>query len=338
MFSVRSVLRDPAGLWPNLAALAYVLAGYAGGWWALFQQSLPLYAAGVLLLAHAMAIAAYLMHDCGHNAIFMDTAHNTRLGRWLNVICGSNYGSYEDMRYKHMRHHVDNCEPVSFDYRGWLQRHPLVLRLVRALEWACIPAVELLMHGMQIAAPFIGEHKRAQRARVLRVAALRWPLFALVLWLSPLAALGYVLAYLLFLSFLRFFDNFQHSYEIFYRLEDPAFRPPHKGDRDYEESHTYSNLVSARWPWLNLLALNFPYHNAHHVRPTLGWHRLPALHAELYRDGCPQRIRFWPQLVCFHRHRVARVLSQEYGAEDVIAQLRERKAVGVNALSLLVAF
>ncbi len=48
MFSVRSVLRDPAGLWPNLAALAYVLAGYAGGWWALFQQSLPLYAAGVL--------------------------------------------------------------------------------------------------------------------------------------------------------------------------------------------------------------------------------------------------------------------------------------------------
>jgi acyl-lipid omega-6 desaturase (Delta-12 desaturase) len=338
MSSLRSLLRDPDGLAPNLLALSYIASGYIGGWWALLQGSTPLFIAGVLALAHSMSIAAYLMHDCGHNAIFHDTALNTSLGRWLNLICGSNYGSYEEMRYKHMRHHVDNCEPLSFDYRAWLKQRPLLLRAINALEWAYIPAVELLMHGMQIAAPFTQQGQQEQRSRVIRVLLARASLFALVLWFAPLAAAGYVLAYLLFLTFLRFFDNFQHDYEIFYQLHDPGFRPPRKGDRRYEETHTYSNLISARWPWLNLLALNFPYHNAHHTRPTLGWHKLPRLHAELYGENCPQQLSFWPQLVSFHRHRVARVLSEHYGEQDVVQELRDGKAVGVNALSLLVAF
>jgi fatty acid desaturase len=321
-----------------LIAVAYILLACCGGWWALFQDGPWWFALGVLALAHGMTIAGYLMHDCGHNSIFRNTEYNSRLGRWLNAICGSNYGTYEDMRYKHMRHHVDNCEPVTFDYRSWLKRHPMLHRLVNALEWAYVPAVELIMHAMQILAPFLYEDQRDQRGRVLRVAAVRWSLFGLILWFAPLAAIGYVLAYLLFLTFLRFMDNFQHNYEIFYRLTDPGFVPPRKGDQQYEETHTYSNLLSARWPWLNLLALNFSYHNAHHARPTLSWHRLPAFHRERYPDHCPQQLGFRVQLVSFHRHRVARVLSEEYGEGDTIAQLRARQAVGVNALSFLTAF
>lgn len=338
MSSVRSLLRDPSSLWPNVAAVTYILLGYFAGWWALFQESYFLFAVGVLGIAHGMTIAAYLMHDCGHNSIFKSTEHNSRLGRWLNVICGSNYGTYEDMRYKHMRHHVDNCEPVAFDYRSWLKRHPVIHQVVNALEWAYIPAVELIMHGMQILAPFIYEDKRDQRGRVIRVTFIRFSLFALIAWLSPMAAIGYMLAYVLFITFLRFMDNFQHSYEIFYRLSDPTFVPPLKGNTEYEQSHTYSNLLSHRWPWLNLVALNFSYHNAHHAKPTLSWHRLPELHASLYPEHCPQQLTFWPQLVSFHRHRVSRVLSEHYGEDDVVIQLRKREAVGVNALSFLTAF
>ncbi|MFU8813996.1 MAG: fatty acid desaturase family protein [Pseudomonadales bacterium] len=338
MSKLRTLLRDPTSLWPNTIAMGYILLAYGGGWWALFQDSIWLFALGVVALAHGMTIAGYLMHDCGHNSIFKTNEHNAWLGRWLNVICGTNYGTYEDMRYKHMRHHVDNCEPVTFDYRAWLQRRPRVHQLVNALEWAYIPAVELIMHGMQIAAPFVYEDKRSLRVRVVRVAAIRFSLFALILWFAPLAALGYVLAYLLMLTLLRFLDNFQHNYEIFYRLNDPHFVPPRKGDGRYEETHTYSNLLSARWPWLNLLALNFPYHNAHHARPTMSWHRLPAFHRERYPDGCGQQLKLRDQLISFHRHRVARVLSEHYGEADVIDQLRRREAVGVNALSFLTAF
>jgi fatty acid desaturase len=336
--SARALFRDPDGLWPNTLAIGYILLAYFGGWWALFQGSVGWFLAGVLAIAHGMSIAGYLMHDCGHNSVFRETEHNTRLGRWLNVICGTPYGTYEDMRYKHMRHHVDNCEPVTFDYRSWLKRHPVIHRIVEALEWAYIPAVELLMHGMQLIAPFAYEEKKTQRTRVLSIIAIRLSLFAIILWLSPPAALGYVIAYLLFITFLRFMDNFQHSYEIFYQLNDPAFVPPLKGNREYEETHTYSNLLSARWPLLNLLALNFSYHNAHHTKPTLGWYKLPALHDQLYHGQCPQQLGFWPQLLSFHRHRVARVQSEHYGSDDVISELRDRKAVGVNALSFLVAF
>lgn len=334
----QTLLRDPEGLWPNLMAVSYILIAYVGGWLALFQETPWLFVPGVLALAHGMTIAAYLMHDCGHNAIFVATRYNTLLGKCLNFICGSNYGTYEDMRYKHMRHHVDNCEPLIFDYRSWLKRHPLLHRIVNGLEWAYIPAVELIMHGMQLCAPFVYDSMRDQRGRVIRITALRLALFGLIAWYSPVALVGYFIAYLLFITILRFMDNFQHNYEIYYQLTDPGFVPPYKGNPSYEEAHTYSNLLSHRWPWLNLLVLNFCYHNAHHLKPTLGWYRLPALHNDMYPHGCPQTFGLWPQVVCFHKHRVARVLSEEYGDHDVVTDINKSKAVGVNALSFLTAF
>lgn len=333
----KNIWRDE-GMVPNTLALGYVVLTYFGGWALLFVGtwwSLPL---GVLAVAHGMTIAAYLLHDCGHNALCKKVEHNTRIGRWLNVITGSHYGTYEDIRYKHMRHHVDNCEPVAFDYRAWLLKRPLLHKVVRGLEWCYIPAVELIMHGMLIAAPFVYESKKAQRGRVLRVALVRFALFALIAWFAPLAALGYVVAYCVFLTFLRFMDAFQHNYEIFYTLDTPDAKPPYKGNRDYEELNTYSNLISSRWPWLNLLALNFSYHNAHHTKPTMAWYRLPAFHRELYGDQCQQQLSIWGQVKSFHIHRVDRVLAEEYGSADVRETVRDGKAVGVNALSFLTAF
>ena len=89
---------------------------------------------------------------------------------------------------------------------------------------------------------------------------------------------------------------------------------------------------------LNLLALNFPYHNAHHHKPTLGWYKLPALHRQLYQGECPQQLGFRPQLVAFHRHRMDRVRSERYGEHSVVDQLESGQAVGVNGLSFLIAF
>tara|TARA_R110001583_G_scaffold167507_1_gene320342 strand:+ start:1787 stop:2803 length:1017 start_codon:yes stop_codon:yes gene_type:complete len=338
MVSMKSLLRDPDGLWPTIAAISYIAVTYVGGWIALFQESIFFFILGTLALAHSMTIAAYLMHDCGHNCIFKKTEYNTLLGRMLNAICGSNYGTYEDMRYKHMRHHIDNCEPLIFDYRAWLNRNPRIEKVINALEWAYIPAVEFLMHGMQVIAPFVYDDKRDQRTRVIIITAVRVSLFTAVLWFSPLAALGYFLAYTLFLTILRFMDNFQHSYEIFYLLNNPDFMPPQKGNRQYEEENTYSNLLSHKMPWLNLLVLNFCYHNAHHEKPTLGWYKLPSLHKDMYQGNCPQELTFWPQLVSFHKHRIGRIQAEEYGEGNVATQLKNREAVGVNALSFLTAF
>ncbi len=338
MQTLRSLLRYPDGLWPNALAIIYILLTYVGGWVALFQESFWFFVLGIISVAHGMTIAGFLMHDCGHNAIFRSKEKNTSLGKILNFICGSNYGTFEDMRYKHMRHHVDNCEPLIFDYRTWLKKHPLIHRTVNILEWLYIPAVELIMHGMQLIAPFVYDSMREQRSRVVKVIAVRLLLLAVIAWYSPVALTGYVLAYLLFMTILRFMDNFQHNYEIYYQLSDADFKPPKKGDFEYEMANTYSNLLSHRWPWLNLLVLNFCYHNAHHVNPTLAWYKLPELHKKMYPESCPQTFSFWAQLKCFHKYRVARVLSEEYGDHDVVADINENKAVGANALSFLTAF
>mgnify|MGYP000449935132 CR=1 FL=1 len=40
--------------------------------------------AATLLLAHAMVIAAYLIHECAHNLVFSRARHNAALGRAMS--------------------------------------------------------------------------------------------------------------------------------------------------------------------------------------------------------------------------------------------------------------
>ncbi len=84
-------------------------------------------------------------------------------------------------------------------------------------------------------------------------------------------------------------------------------------DRRYEQASTFTNVVGTDSTVLNLLWLNFGYHNAHHERPTVAWHRLPAYHRELYGEHCAQVVTVRELLGSFHRNRVRRVLAPDYG-------------------------
>ncbi len=331
-------LRDPEGAHYTVLVLLYIAVMYTGGWLGIFQANPAVNVLGVLALTHSMLISAYLLHDCGHNAVFASTKGNAYLGRVLNWIVGSSYGRYEDIRYKHMRHHVDNYDPVSWDYRRFLQRHPLLNKVVKAAEWAYIPAVEIMMHTMLVIAPWCIESKRAQRSRVLTVVLVRGAVLLAVLMISPVAFILYVLCQLLLLTALRFTDCYQHNYEVIFNLDEEGTTFPHKGDAEYEFRNTYSNLLSNRYPMVNLLVLNFCYHNAHHVKPTLGWYRLPELHKTLYPKVETQTLGFRQQVRSFHRHRLARIQAEDYGADEVKQSLQEGRAVGVDALSFLTAF
>ena len=336
--SVLTLLKDPAGLKYNALAIAYIAATYLFGWYGLFSDQLSLNILATIALAHSMIIAAYLLHDCGHNAIFKSAQHNAYLGYALNWITGSCYGRYEDIRYKHMRHHVDNCDPVSFDYRTFLRKHPMLERVVFGLEWAYIPAVELIMHAMLVLAPWFIPSKSNQKARVARIVAIRGTLLLAVAFLSIKALLLYALAQVILLTVLRFMDCYQHNYGVVFNLDDPEATFPHRGDAQFEQGTTYSNLVSRRWPWLNLLVLNFCYHNAHHAKPVLGWYRLPTLLRELGETLAPQTLGFWDQAKCFHRYRLQRIYAEDYGNDEVKTSVEAGKAVGVDALSFLTAF
>jgi fatty acid desaturase len=331
--------KDSAGAACHGLALLYVAAGYALGLVALIDGGLLAWIGGVLWLGHAMTIAAYLLHECGHNTIFASNANNARLGALLTWLTGSCYGTYEDIRVKHFRHHVDSADVMWFESRRWFNSHPLSARLVQVLEWFYIPAHDLVMHFIMVFGSYIIPARRPQRLRNTVVIVVRGSLFAALAWSFPWAALGYVVAYLLMMTILRFMDALQHDYGgIPVLFEDVVM--PHRGDRTYEQAHTFSNPLSLRFAWLNLLVLNFGYHNAHHARPLTPWFRLPALHRELFGDSDERVILFWPSWTSFHRFRVARVVGESTSEEgEAYLRLARTGAVsGGNAVSFLTSF
>lgn len=329
------ILRYRDGFLPNLLATGYSVGGYLLGLFLITRDSAPALVLGTLLLAHAMIIAAYYFHECAHNTVFASNAANARLGNVLIWICGGIYCRYEELRRKHFRHHVDRADVVAYDYRPVLARHPRLVALIRALEWAYIPALDIYHHVMVLVVPFTMETRRQDRLRVLTVLAVRMALFALLGWYAPLALPCYFVAWMLMLTVLRFMDAFQHSYEVAENLELPRVPLPVHRDYAFEVRNTFTNLHSARFPVLNLLTLNFGYHNAHHEKPAEPWYRLPAIHAGHFGPGCPQNIPFREQIAAYHRHRLQRVLEADPPDSDV---LREHSAhfVGADGVSFLV--
>ena len=84
-----------------------------------------------------------------------------------------------------------------------------------------------------------------------------------------------------------------------------------------------------------MLLLNFSYHNAHHEKPGTPWYRLPSLHLELYGDVSENIIPMSRLLSGFHKYRVKRILSDDYG--KVTSGLQKADgfygAVGVSFLT-----
>jgi hypothetical protein len=141
------------------------------------------------------------------------------------------------------------------------------------------------------------------------------------------------------LTALRFADAFQHTYDVFLESEialtDGKVKDGKLRDRAYEQANTFSNLVSIQFPWLNLLLLNFPYHNAHHEKPILPWHELPALHKKMFGDSVVLPVIPMSKLLsAYHRHRVTRLQSDNYG---ILSNESANAFIGAAGVSFLTA-
>ena len=331
------LFRHAGGVWVNLLTISYTFLGWLLGIWMLTLPQPALNVAGVLVTAHALVISAYLIHECVHQTLFATPLANDRLGKLCGWVNGACVAHYVGLKKKHLRHHADRLDVVTFDYRAALNSRPLwVRKVVLALEWAYVPVIELLMRGMVIAAPFYDGTMR-ERARVVVLLALRAAFFASLAFVSIKALLLYAVAYLLFLHVLRFMDAYQHTYDVFpSRSLEPAPPDPRR-TRRYEYENTYSNLIAVRWPWLNLLTLNFAYHNAHHARSGEPWYRLPALHSALYGENDPQVLPCRDLIAGYHRNRVTRVLAADYGSVGSGGSRASQfiGAVGVSFLTVI---
>ncbi len=336
---------EPQGLLYHGGALLYALVAYGLGFAGLFSSLWWVNLLAVLALAHGMIIAAYLIHECGHNTIFRRNEYNARLGRFLNWITGSCYGTFEDIRYKHFRHHLDNDDAVWWEYEPFFRRHRNIYRLTKLLEWFYIPAHELIMHFITTFTSFIIPQRRDQRLRNVVVIMIRGSIFFVLLWFYPKVAIGYMLAYIIMLHVLRLADSTHHDYGPNPSLfqENP---PSRFGGRATEQEHTFSCPISLRFIPLNWLVLNFGYHNAHHARPTVPWYRLPEFDRKTFGEPADRFIPFSAQLKMYHRYRVCRVLHEggplddELGVmgADYLRACQQARNYGGNAVSFLTSF
>ncbi|HQT62906.1 MAG TPA: fatty acid desaturase [Acidocella sp.] len=317
--------------------VAYAGIGYALGVLLLTLPGIVWNGLGVLLLSHTLIVSAYIIHECTHGTIFAKSVDNDRLGEtmgWLNGACLAPYAGLKD---KHLRHHADRLDVVTFDYRAVLKSGPAWFRnAVLALEWAYIPAVEFLMRGMVIYTQCT-EGDRLQRRRVLLVLASRVFLFMLLALVSLKAVVLYAVAYILFIHVLRFQDAFQHTFDVFATRTKAPVPLELRRDRTYEHTNTYSDVISYGHPWANLLLLNFSYHNAHHAKPAAPWYQLPKLHEQLYANDMTQVLPCSSLFKSYHKYRVSRVLADDYG---VVAPDGRRAdgflgAVGVSFLTAI---
>ncbi len=337
MTALAKHFRYADGVWPNVAALSLTLLGWPLGILLMTTEAWPLVAAGFLLTSIALIWSAYFIHEFAHLAIFKSPEANRRWGTLMTWLNGSCIARFDDLRKKHMRHHVERADVITFDSQGFLRRSPAIFRnAVLALEWLYFPAVEFLMRGFVIARAW--KRGGTSRRRLVTILAVRIAAFALLGWVSPLALGLYFVAYLLMVTVLRFADCFQHTYEA-YPIDDDTPMPPELiRDKEYEQANTFTNVVGLDNFWGNLVWLNFGFHNAHHERPIVPWHRLPALHRELYGDAYAQVVTVPELLKAFHVHRVRRVLSPDYGA--VLPADQPRRAdgfVGAVGVSFLTA-
>ena len=325
---------------PNLLAFSFAIFGYGIGIWMLFSSNGWVNTAGVLLTAQSLIISAYLLHEFSHWSIFKKPAINRRWGILMSWINGSCYSTFEEIRSKHMHHHVDRADVLTFNVQHLMRDMPSVARnTIKALEWAYIPALEILMHFLVIILPFTKQEWQHKRLRLMMILLVRLPLLVLMAVVSLKAWLLYLLAYGIMLTALRFADAFQHTYDVF--LESKLAQSSGKmtdgkvRDRAYEQANTFSNLTSLQYPWLNLIFLNFPYHNAHHEKPIMQWFQLPQLHAELFGES--KLLPIVPMsklLTAYHRHRVTRLQSDDYG---VLTNTTANAFIGAAGVSFLTA-
>ena len=335
-----SAFKTPQSVLPNLIAFSFAIFGYGLGVSLLFVDYWPINLLGVLLTGQSLVISAYLLHEFTHWSIFKTPKANRNWGVLMSWITGSCYSTFEEIRSKHMRHHIDRADVLTFNVQHLMRDLPAFTRnTIKILEWFYIPALEILMHFLVIILPFVRPQWHYKRARLLAVFSLRSSMFALMAFVSLKAWLLYLLAYLIMITTLRFADAFQHTYDVFLeqdlamtsgKIKDGKLR-----DRNYEQLNTYSNLASLQHPWFNLFFLNFPYHNAHHEKPIAPWFSLPKLHADLFGDmQTLPVISMHKLLLAYHRHRVKRLINDDYG---IVSNQSADGFVGAAGVSFLTA-
>lgn len=315
----------------NAIVIIYTFSAYISGVSLILTSNLFFNAIGVLLLTHSLVYSAYLTHEFMHGTIFKSRHWNSVFGNimlWLNGGC---YNRLQALTLQHIAHHIDRVDVFTFEPISKLQQLPILVRkIILSLEYVYFPVMGFWSRWHSAFSPFWNSEKSDEKNRVVCVLLIRAAIFSLLGILSLKALILYFIAYIGMITVLRWADAFQHTYEGF----PPGIELP-KRDRVHEETHTYSTVVSRKYPWLNVLLLNFGYHNAHHTLMKCPWYCLPELNREIEKSSNIRYVSLKQQLVHYHRFRLTRFILGQGEAKDENQNPTFDKFYGAHDVSFL---
>jgi fatty acid desaturase len=202
---------------------------------------------------------------------------------------------------------------------------------ILGLEWLYFPAISFLLQWRSLTAPFWHPNYAKDRWRVTIIFLIRSALFTLLGIISLKALFLYFLSYIGMITVLRWMDAFQHTYEVF-----PVGTPLPERDRTHEQANTFSTLLSLRHRWINLLLLNFGYHNAHHDVMKCPWHSLHELDRDLFTGQETHYVPLSHLLANYHRFRITRIFAGQGEARTEQGDYTPDQFYGAIGVSFLV--
>jgi fatty acid desaturase len=314
----------------NTFALSHVWVAYGLGIGLLVASRWEWNLIGFVLLIHALILSATITHELIHDNIFKERPLNAFWGRVMTHLNGACYATWDDLVEHHFNHHIHHADFVAFDIADFVKKlSPVVRQVLVILEWAYFPAFEFVLRLRTMFAPFYQPEKQHLWWRNLLLLTYRGALLTLLAYFSPKAVVLYAIAYISFVNLMRFADAFHHTYD--YAIVGQPFP---KRDRVYEQTHTFSNLVSTAHPWLNLFYLNFGYHNAHHHDMRCPWYKLPELHEKLYGNELENLLPLLQLIANYHQFRLDRLFGgQGEVAEDTTRIATFTGGIGVSFLT-----
>ncbi|WP_295479384.1 fatty acid desaturase [uncultured Pseudomonas sp.] len=301
-------------LMPLLTALLIVAGIYCS------SASLVWLLIGIPLITMGKIWAWYLGHEYAHNCAFKSKKTNALLGEFVSFINGLSFSSFEEYQHLHNRHHADKVDLVGFDIRQFKSDHPRAYQVMEYLERIYVPGFYYLIKLYGIGAT-LKSGTRQEKGRAVIATLLYVSGYALGIVYCLPALIAWQIASLIRIHVVRFVDCFQHSFEQI-QLDEPS---ANKSDKHFEILNTFSIPVARKHTYLNLLILNFGYHNAHHSFPTCPWYFLPELERRILQEMSSQvsqchtaylresALNFLDLLRLYRKHHLKRIASDKEG-------------------------
>lgn len=305
--------------WLNAVVITYTLIAYYGSLFLLLSSNGYLNAVGTLILCHSLVYAALFSHELLHGTVFKKRRLNeltAAIIRWQTGMC---YLPFRQIVRGHIAHHLGkNYQRKRLGTALLTLPKPLV-SLIITLEWFYFPVTSFLYLWRRNLSPFWTKQPFHKKFRVLAIILVRGTMFSFLGIASFKALCLYFLAYIMMITIVRFNQAFEHTSGY---IDDP------ESQRSFT---TFSPLISKRNSWLDILVLNFGYHNAHHTLMFCPWYHLPTLDKHIFQGNDEHHLGWSELLGNYHRFRITRLFGDSGQTVDEQGNVNLEKFYGVQA-------